>query len=958
MKKLSRPLFSLLAAGLALLPATAFRPASLTANEPVSVWLTTGDQSKLLQQQANVSFSSGAPAAGTTITVDEGTTYQTMDGFGAAMTGSAAYVLNHYLNASQRDALLTDLFGPTGIHLSFMRHTIGASDFSPPTPGDFTYDDRPAGQTDTGLSAFSIANDLTDVVPMLKAALAKNSGLKILGTPWSAPAWMKTNGSLRNGGSLNTAYYPAYANYFVKYVQAFAAQQVPIYAVTLQNEPLFAAGYMSMSMQPSEEAAFLKVIGPAFQSAQLATKLIVYDHNWDTPSYPQTIFADAAAAQYAAGTAWHGYSDPSGVTNQTAVHNAYPTKDTWFTEITGNANGAFAGDLRWHLSNIIIGTTRNWAKGALEWNLALDQNSGPVNGGYTNGRGVVTVNSATGAVTRNEEYYALGHASKFVDQGAVRIASNSVAGGIENVAFRNPDGSKVLVALNNGSADIAFKVQWGSQSFNYTLPAGAVATYKWGGTTTPPTATPTVATTGTLSAFSATAGTASAAQAYSVSGTNLSSALTVGPLAGYEFSSTGGASYASSLSLTPASGTVASTTISVRLTGTTAGTYSGNIANASTGATTANVAASGTVNTTPVATITTSGTLAPFSATTGTPSAVQTYSVSGTTLSSALTVGPLAGYQFSSTGGAPYAASLSLTPSGGTVASTSISVRLTGTTAGTFSGSIANASTGATTKNVAASGTVSAPTANGIISGHIYKLVAQHSGKALDVRDVSTANGARLQQWTYGGGNNQKWRVEDMGSGYFRLTSISSGKVAEVAGSSTANGAAVQQWDWGGGDNQRWSLTLQSDGSYQVLNKTSGKALDVSGVSTADGADIQQWDWSGSGGSNQKWLFTDLGTVARPALATAGPAAEGRLQVYPTTISKELAFDYTAATAESLQVRLVDMLGRVALAPPAVAVRAGFNHVGLDVTAAGPGLYLLKVRTATGPLSQRIIIVR
>ena len=690
MKKQSRSLFAYLAAGLALLPATAFQPAHVLANETVSVWLTTGDQSKLLQPQASVSFGTSAPAAGTTITVDEGTTYQTMDGFGAAMTGSAAYVLNHDLSASQRDALLTELFGPGGIHLSFVRHTIGASDFSP--PGDYTYDDVPAGQTDTGLSSFSIAKDLADVVPLLKAALGKNSGLKILGSPWSAPAWMKTNNSLRNGGSLNTAYSQAYANYFVKYVQAYAAQGVPIYAMTLQNEPLNSAGYMSMLMQPADEAAFLKVIGPAFRNANLTTKLIVYDHNWDRPDYPQAIFADAAAAQYAAGTAWHGYSDPSGIGSQTTVHNAYPSKDAWFTEITGNKSGSFAGDLKWHVSNIIIGTTRNWAKGALEWNLALDQNSGPTNGGYSDGRGVVTINSGTGAVTRNEEYYALGHASKFVDQGAVRIASNSVAGGIENVAFRNPDGSKVLLALNNSSASITFKVQWGSQSFNYTLPAGAVATYKWAGAAA---TTPTIATAGTLAGFSTTTGTPSAAQTYSVSATNLTAALTVGPLAGYEFSKTGGAPYAASLSLAASGGTVASTTISVRLTGATAGTYNGNIAHASTGAATQNVAASGTVtapNTTP--TITTAGTLASFSATTGSPSAAQTYTVSGVRLTAALTVGPLNGYQFSSNGGGAYSNSLSLAPSGGTVGTTTISVRLTGAAAGTYNGNIANASAG------------------------------------------------------------------------------------------------------------------------------------------------------------------------------------------------------------------------------------------------------------------------
>lgn len=847
MKKLSQSLVAYLAAGLALLPATAFHPAATLANETVNVWITTGDQSKLLQQQASVSFSGNAPGAGTTITVDEGTTYQTMDGFGAAMTGSAAYVLNHDLNASQRDALLTDLFGPGGIHLSFMRHSIGASDFS--AYGDFTYDDRPAGQTDTGLSSFSLGSDLTDVVPILKAALGKNSGLKVLGTPWSAPAWMKTNGNLRGGGNLNTTYSQAYANYFVKYVQAYAAQGVPIYAMTLQNEPLNSASYMSMLMQPADEAAFLKVIGPAFRAANLNTKLIVYDHNWDNPNnYVQNVFADATAAQYAAGSAWHGYSPASGLPNQTAVHNAYPAKDSWFTEITGNASGDFAGDLKWHVSNIIIGTTRNWAKSALEWNLALDQNSGPVNGGYSNGRGVVTINSSTGAVTRNEEYYALGHASKFVDQGAVRIASNSVAGGIENVAFRNPDGSKVLLALNNSASSITFKVQWSGQSFNYTLPAGAVATYKWAGSTTPPATTPTVSTTGTLAAFGTT---------------------------------------------------------------------------------------------------------------TGTPSAAQTYAVSGTNLTAALTIGPLAGYEFSRTGGAPYAASLSLAPSGGTVASSTISVRLTGTTAGTFGGNIANASASATTRNVAATGTVSDPTpTSGITSGHVYEVVSQNSGKALDVTDVSTANGARIQQWTYGGGGNQQWRAENLG-GYYRFTNLNSGKVMEVAGSSTANGAAVQQQDWSGGDNQLWSLTKQSDGSYQVLNKLSGKALDVASASTANGGVVQQWDWSGSGGSNQKWLFTDLGTArVSVALATVGSAPDTRLQAYPTVAGQQVYCDYDAPTAQSLSLRVLDLTGRVVINQPDLTAVTGTNHFSVSVATLATGSYLLQLTTPAGSLTRRIIITR
>lgn len=474
--------------GLALAPATAFRPAhtlSVQANEPVSVWLTTGDQSKLLAQQASVSFAASSAAASTTITIDDATTYQTIDGFGASMTGSAAYNFNQRLNASQRDALFTDLFAGSGIRLTFLRHSIGASDFS--AYGDYTYDDRPSGQTDVGLTSFSLGSDLTDVVPMLKAARAKNGNIKILGSPWSAPAWMKETANLRNGYYLSTAYYDAYARYFVKYVQAYAAQGIPIYAVTLQNEPGNTAAYMSMRMDPGNQAAFLKNnIGPAFQNAGLSTKLIAYDHNWDnkTPTinnYVQSIFADASAASYAAGSAWHGYSPTSDIPNMTAVHNAYPSKDIWFTEITGSVGSSFAGDLKWHLSNIIIANMRNWAKSALEWNLALDQNNGPLNGGTNTCRGVVTINSGTGAVTRNVEYYALGHASKFVDPGAVRVASNSVAGGIEDVAFKNPDGSRVLIALNNSNSANTFKVSWSGQSFTYTLPAGAAATFKWAG---------------------------------------------------------------------------------------------------------------------------------------------------------------------------------------------------------------------------------------------------------------------------------------------------------------------------------------------------------------------------------------------------------------------------------------------------------------------------------------------
>jgi glucosylceramidase len=469
------------AAGCSLLLIMAFRPlipSRATANEPVAVWMTTGDQSALLQRLGDASFGPTAAPAATTITIDEHASYQTMDGFGAAMTGSAATLLSRSLGTAERDSVLADLYTSRGIRLNVVRHSMGASDFSP--QGDFTYDDRPAGSSDATLSGFSISIDEQDLVPMLQAARLKNPNLKIFGSPWTAPAWMKQTFTLR-GSYLSPAYYQAYANYFVKYVQAYAAHGLPVYAVTLQNEPLNATtAYPAMRMDAVNQIDFLKNnIGPAFRAAGLTTKLIVYDHNWNRPDYPNTIFADAQAAQYAAGAAFHCYGGNVG--QQSTTRNAYPQKDLWFTECSGTAGSSFAGDLKWNISNIIIGATRNWAKGSILWNLALNPAHGPTNGGCSNCRGVLTIDNTTGAVTKNVEYYVLGHASKFVDEGAVRVGSTSLPGAIETVAFRNPDSTRVLIALNNSNSTQTFRVNWRNQLFNYTLPAGAVATYKWAG---------------------------------------------------------------------------------------------------------------------------------------------------------------------------------------------------------------------------------------------------------------------------------------------------------------------------------------------------------------------------------------------------------------------------------------------------------------------------------------------
>lgn len=449
------------------------------ANETVSVWETTSDQSKLLAPQASINFAADAGTNATTITVDENTTYQTIDGFGYCLTGGSASLING-LGANQ-STFLNDIFSTSSGHVgsSFVRITIGASDLS---SSDFTYDDMPSGQTDVNLTHFSIAQEMTDLIPVLKKIIAVNPSIKILATPWTAPVWMKTGTSGNNGftgGSLNTAYYDAYARYFVKYIQAMAAQGINIYAITPQNEPLNPYNNPSMTMQSSEEANFIKNnLGPQFAANGITTKIIAYDHNCDQPGYPEAVFADSGANPYVDGSAFHLYAGD--ISALSTVHNAYPTKNLYFTEQYIGGPGSFGGDFSWHMNNLIIGAPRNWSRVVLEWNLAADPNYNPhTAGGCSNCLGAVTISGNN--YTKNTAYYTVAHASEFVRAGAVRISSNT-AGSISNVAFKNPDGTKVVVALNTGSSSQSFKIKWGSESFTYTLPAGAAATFKWSGT--------------------------------------------------------------------------------------------------------------------------------------------------------------------------------------------------------------------------------------------------------------------------------------------------------------------------------------------------------------------------------------------------------------------------------------------------------------------------------------------
>ena len=446
----------------------------------MQIFETTRDRAMLLQQQTSVAFGTGA-SSGPVITVNDATKYQQMDGFGASLTDSAAWVVSNKLTDAQQSALWQSLFSPTaGIGISFLRQPMGSTDFS--VNGNYSYDDVPAGQSDPNLANFSIAHDTIYIIPLLKEALTVNPALKVVAVPWSPPAWMKASATM-NGGSMNTAYFPNLAQYFVKFVQAYQQQGVPIYAVLPQNEPLNSnTGYPTEYLAAADEAAFIGGnLGPAMSAAGLSNvKILGYDHNWDQPSYPETLLANSSAANYLAGSAFHCYAGD--VSAQSTVESAYPAKGIWFTECSGTVGSSFAGDLAWNAESLLIGATRNWGRSVSLWNLALDENSGPKNGGCSNCRGVVTIDSSTSpaTITNNVEYYVLGHLAKFVVPGAYRIDSNSFGHGtIEDVAFQNPDGSIVLLVLNSGSSNNNFTVNWKNQIFNYTLPAGAVVTFQW-----------------------------------------------------------------------------------------------------------------------------------------------------------------------------------------------------------------------------------------------------------------------------------------------------------------------------------------------------------------------------------------------------------------------------------------------------------------------------------------------
>ncbi|MBV2353423.1 RICIN domain-containing protein [Streptomyces sp. J2-1] len=470
-------------AGLATLGA----PAAHAAGEQVTAYLTTTDDDagrhvvRGLQAQTPFAFQAGAGGGGENITVDENTRYQTFTGGGASFTDTAAWLMNGSgaLSQSTRDATMRKLFSPTdGIGLSFLRNPMGGSDLA---RYGYTYDDVPAGQTDPSLTRFSLDND-RDVLPLTKQALQLNPAITVMASPWSAPAWMKDNGSL-NQGWLKSENYGTYASYFVKYLQGWKAQGVNVQYVSVQNEPTCCGGYESMNWNGNGLAYFTKSeLLPKLQAAGLSTKVLALDWNPDSyDAYAAQTVDDAAVRNHPnfGGIAWHGYLGNVGT--QTDIHNRYPTMDAFDTEHSGG--GWIVNQQREDMNNI-IDYTRNWGKSVVKWSLAVDQNNGPHSGGCGNCTGLITVHNgdgASGQVDYTVEYYTMGQLTKFVRPGAQRIASTA-SGQVPNVAWRNPDGSKALIAYNDSSGAKTMTINWGGQHATYTLPGKTSATFTWGGT--------------------------------------------------------------------------------------------------------------------------------------------------------------------------------------------------------------------------------------------------------------------------------------------------------------------------------------------------------------------------------------------------------------------------------------------------------------------------------------------
>ena len=469
--------------------------------DEIEAWITTANRSSLFTKQDKpLLFGNERGRRGSTIIVDERQSFQSIDGFGFAMTEGSAFHL-HRMSQAERTKILKELFATDGnnVGISYIRLSLGASDLNNFV---YSYNDLKEGETDFELKKFSLGHDRDDIIPVMKEVLEINPKIKILSSPWSAPTWMKENNNVR-GGALKKECYDVYARYFVKYVQAMQKEGITIDAVTVQNEPLNYRNTPSMPWYFQEQEAFVREhLGTKFKEAGLKTKILIFDHNCDRPDYPLSILSNPETAQYIDGSAFHNYG--GAISTMSIVHQARPDKNIYFTEqmLTERPNSPDIS-IASAVKRLIIDVVRHWSKNTVLWNFAADPLNDPHtdNGGCSMCQGAITIDGD--AVTRNIAYYTIAHASKFVPDGSVRIASTDAwdhaidmtedeerpevkratiiehSNVLPNVAFKTPDGKIVLIVANDTWSTHNFRIQYKGRTANIPLAPGSVGTYIW-----------------------------------------------------------------------------------------------------------------------------------------------------------------------------------------------------------------------------------------------------------------------------------------------------------------------------------------------------------------------------------------------------------------------------------------------------------------------------------------------
>ena len=439
----------------------------------VRMWSTFGNQ-RHAKAEAPVWKAAGG-ASGEAIVVDANATKQEILGFGAAMTDSSCYVLSQ-MKDDERQAVMHDLFAPGEMAFNVCRTCVGSSDYAR-TKYSFDESDEP----DPEMKKFSIDHDKAYILPVLREARKLNPDLFLFSSPWSPPGWMKPNKSML-GGAMRKTSFPAYALYFQKFLEGYKAEGVLIDAVTVQNETdAEQEGNMPACLwaQEQEMEFAAKFLAPALRKAGLPTKIWVLDHNYSLWGRAIDELSDPDVYNAVDGIAWHGYvGEPSAMTR---VHEAFPDKDAYWTEGGPDINQPDYQTDWTNWAGTFNGILNNWARSITAWNIALDENGKPNIGPFSCG-GTVTVENGTHKVTRSGQYHAFAHYTRHVKRGAKVLstgaASSKDAKALSHVAFRNPDGSHVLVVANPGP-ERTVQVQATGNSLEFKAPADSVHTLEW-----------------------------------------------------------------------------------------------------------------------------------------------------------------------------------------------------------------------------------------------------------------------------------------------------------------------------------------------------------------------------------------------------------------------------------------------------------------------------------------------